>query len=44
MRATVTINQSSFDIKPYSAMMGSRKVADEVEICAEARALSFDAQ
>lgn len=38
MSATVTIAQSSFGIKPYSALMGSLKVADDVEIRAEARA------
>lgn len=35
--AAVTITQSSFGIKPYSAMMGALKVADDVEIRAEAR-------
>jgi polyisoprenoid-binding protein YceI len=36
LRATVTVVQSRFGIKPYSAMMGALKVADEVEIRAEA--------
>jgi polyisoprenoid-binding protein YceI len=35
MRAAVTIAQSSFGIKPFSAMMGALKVADDVEIRAE---------
>jgi polyisoprenoid-binding protein YceI len=32
MNATVRIAQSSFGIKPFSALMGSLKVADDVEI------------
>ena len=36
MSAAVTITQSDFGIKPYSAMMGALKVADDVEIRAEA--------
>ena len=40
MAASVTITQSDFGIKPYSAMMGALKVADDVEIRAEARAKS----
>lgn len=40
--ATVTIAQSSFGIKPFSAMMGTLKVADDVEIRAEARAPALD--
>ena len=38
LRATVTVVQSRFGIKPYTAMMGALKVADEVEIRAEATA------
>jgi polyisoprenoid-binding protein YceI len=37
MTASVAIAQSSFGIKPFSALMGSLKVADAVEIRAEAR-------
>jgi polyisoprenoid-binding protein YceI len=36
-RASVRIIQSQFGIKPYSALMGSLKVADEVEVRAEVR-------
>jgi len=38
LRATVTVVQSRFGIKPFTAMMGALKVADEVEIRAEATA------
>lgn len=34
-RATTTIRQTSFGIKPYSAFLGSLKVADAVELEAE---------
>ena len=34
-RATTTIRQTSFGIKPYSAFLGSLKVADAVEVEAE---------
>lgn len=37
IRATVTIAQSSFGIKQFSAMMGALKVADDVEIRADVR-------
>jgi hypothetical protein len=37
LEASVRILQSQFGIKPYSGMMGALKVADEVEIRAEAR-------
>ncbi len=33
----MTLVQSDFGIKPYSAMMGALKVADEVTIEAQAR-------
>jgi polyisoprenoid-binding protein YceI len=37
LRASATIDQTDFGIKPYSALMGALKVADHVEIRAEAR-------
>ena len=37
LRATVTIAQSKFGIRPFSALMGTLKVADNVEITGEAR-------
>lgn len=37
LKASAPIVQSSFGIKPYSAMMGALKVADSVEIQAQAR-------
>ncbi|MHB8691176.1 MAG: YceI family protein [Solirubrobacteraceae bacterium] len=37
LEASIRILQSQFGIKPYSGMMGALKVADEVEIRAEAR-------
>ena len=40
MHAHATIAQSSFGIEPFSAMIGSLRVADEVEIAAEAWAPS----
>jgi polyisoprenoid-binding protein YceI len=39
LRAAVAIDQSDFGIKPYTALMGALKVADRVEIRAEARVL-----
>ncbi len=38
LSATVTITQSRFGIKPYTAMMGALKVADDVEIRFQATA------
>jgi polyisoprenoid-binding protein YceI len=32
VRGTATLNQTSFGIKPFSAMMGALKVADQVQI------------
>jgi len=37
LTAAVTIAQSSFGIKPFSALMGALQVADQVRIQAEAR-------
>lgn len=34
-RATATIVQSEFGIKPYTALLGALKLADEVEVSAE---------
>jgi polyisoprenoid-binding protein YceI len=34
-RATTTVRQTDFGIKPYSAFLGSLKVADAVEIAVE---------
>ena len=38
LRASAAIDQSDFGIKPFSALMGTLKVADRVEIHAEAHA------
>jgi polyisoprenoid-binding protein YceI len=37
LRAAVSIAQSRFGIRPFRALMGTLKVADDVEITAEAR-------
>jgi polyisoprenoid-binding protein YceI len=37
LRASVAIAQSDFGIKPFSALMGTLKVADRLEVRAEAR-------
>jgi polyisoprenoid-binding protein YceI len=37
-RAAVALRQSTFGIRPFSAFMGTLKVADGVEVVAEARA------
>jgi YceI-like domain len=37
LRATAVVRQTDFGIKPYSALFGALKVADEVEVELEAR-------
>jgi polyisoprenoid-binding protein YceI len=37
LRATLPVVQSTFGIRPFSALMGTLKVADPVEVMAEAR-------
>lgn len=44
LSATVTLTQSRFNIKPFTAMMGALKVADDVEIRFDATAQRFDSE
>jgi polyisoprenoid-binding protein YceI len=37
VRATATVKQSAWGMKPYSALFGTLKVADEVEVAIDAR-------
>jgi hypothetical protein len=37
LRATAVVTQSSWGMKPYSALFGALKVADDVEVAVEAR-------
>ena len=42
LRGTVVVKQSDWDMKPYSALFGALKVADEVEVAIDASTRSAD--
>ena len=42
LRGSVVVKQSDWDMKPYSALFGALKVADEVEVAIDASTRSAD--